>query len=150
MARVDVFFTNIGTPIHYYGIERSVGPRSTNERTDVLLVQFFLKTTVSLWKGVAPPTNGVADQALFDAILTYQKSVKALGMPTVVDGRIDPVPHSGAAYSPTQLRYQHTIISLNYAYMELRPTHYFNVASDPECPADLRDELDIYWMSKSK
>jgi len=156
MARCDVIFSNTGHPMHFYNVEKAVGRGSLNETSDVLLVQYMLKATYESSTAGASLTgapkgvlkvSGVADELTFDLIRHFQKSMQKLGIPTVDDGRIDPVPRSTTAYDMTKRAFQHTIISLNHALHTVRPNDYPRLWNAPDCPPALRERLFIYWVA---
>jgi hypothetical protein len=80
-----------------YNIDQAVGPGAPNRRTDVMLVQFFLREIYAHpdFVAVKPPgtmqVDGLFGSTTATWIDAWQKLLKTRGKPVIADGRVDPV-----------------------------------------------------------
>ncbi len=129
-----------------YNVHAAVGPNSPNQRVDVLLVQHLLRVAFEnatllelkpLPSGRRILVDGVCGSITNEAILHFQKEVKAKGSKIPTDGRVD------RAYpgdkTPHGLFW--TIIFLNNAFRHARPGHYANLPASSDCPSEVRAAL---------
>ena len=129
-----------------YSVDEGVGPGRPNRRSDVLLVQYFLresfKGTPKFQREPFPEVvkvDGVAGRQTFAAIDHFQKVLKKGGSSIATDGRVDPVAgdQTHGAISGTQ----YTIIFLNQGFSVARPGDWPRVSRAGDCPGDLRPLL---------
>jgi hypothetical protein len=130
----------------YYNVRESVGPNAANVREDVLLVQYLLRAIYA--NGVAlsiPPlpsgrvilVDGFCGPITNEAILHFQKSVKAKRQAIPTDGRVD------RAYPGHKTRHglQWTVIFMNFAVRHTRPAVHADLPAASDCPPELREAL---------
>jgi hypothetical protein len=146
MACVNILKSSTQGRMLYYNLEQAVGPGAINLRSDVLLVQYFLRESFKAGKPPGPPleVTGFPNQATFDAIVLFQKAVKAKGRNVSTDGRIDPArgDQTHGSISGTQ----YTILFLNLSYKEARPKDFCTLDKAGDCPPELRADVKIKWL----
>jgi hypothetical protein len=145
MAKVVLIRTSSG-PRLLYGVDGAVGPGGPNQKSDVLLVQYFLREIFkgtdqfkqSPFPGVLA-VDGIAGQQTFAAILHFQRVMKKQGSTITTDGRVDRIEgeHVRGSISGTQ----YTIIFLNFGYHKARPADWPRVSKAGDCPGELRPLL---------
>lgn len=120
-----------------YNVDASVGRYGANRTIDVMMVQYMLsRIGKSQGLPLPPPKtpivpDGKPGPALEEWIFWFQKAVKQVGNPVVVDGRIDPMPVD--PYSSS-----HTMMHLNATFRKrFRPEHDA-LESDPMAPEPVR------------
>jgi hypothetical protein len=145
MAKISLLQTSAGARL-FYGVEAAVGPGAPNQRTDVFLVQYFLresfKGTDKFKQDPFPEVlavDGLAGRQTFAAILHFQRVMKKKGSTITTEGRVDAVvgEHVRGSISGTQ----YTIIFLNFGYASARPSDWPRVSRAGDCPAELRPLL---------
>jgi hypothetical protein len=105
----------------FYNLESNVGYGCPNKRTDVLLVQFFLREILNQADSLAarPPGKDLSVDGLFGSqteawIRAYQSFVKSKGKNIVVDGKVNAAPADYSARIRGNTAY--TIAHLNATY----------------------------------
>lgn len=135
-----------------YVVDRSVGPAGPNIRTDVLLVQYFLRVAMEASggsPGFVPPNekpitiDGSCGPQTLRYIKHFQDEATKRGANVKRDGRVDPVQSGTVVGSISKTFY--SIIAMNAAYRARRGAAH-ELASDPLFPADLTRELYISWV----
>jgi hypothetical protein len=130
----------------YYNVRESVGPNAANQRADVLLVQYLLRTIYANAAALAIPplpsgrvilVDGLCGSITNEAILHFQKSVKAKQQAIPTDGRVDRA-YPGAK-TPHGLQW--TIIFMNFAFHHSRPAVHADLPAASDCPPELREAL---------
>jgi hypothetical protein len=136
MAFLDSVQTKRG-PMLFYNLDRAVGPGATNERTDVLTVQYFLREIFKANPSRKPKgqieVTGNPDPITFEWILHYQKEQKNSGKAISTDGRVDAA--LGLKGSISGLQY--TIIYMNLSMRNARPKDFEKLASASDLPPEL-------------
>lgn len=118
-----------------------------NKRDDVMLVQYLLKRVYQQGHNVQPPlnqTNGAAQLKIDgwygpktqSAIEHFQIELRRNGRNIATDGCIDP--ERGDTTTASISRTDYTISWLNKYFWLLYPALAPNIASDPECPRELK------------
>lgn len=127
----------------FYNTEAPVGRYCPNKQDDVYLIRFLLRKINNVAELNGPykdlPIIPTWDQQLSDAILWFQKKVRATGKPCGTDGRVDPSPTIGNG-SP------YTITYLNATYMKRYPQYKHRFEQDPEFPNALRPSVEQVCM----
>jgi hypothetical protein len=146
MACVHILKSKPQGRMLYYNLEGSVGPGCLNRPSDLLLVQYFLREAFKGGKPPGPPlvVTGTPNQATFDAIIHYQKAVKAKGKNISTDGRIDPAQADQTHGSISGTQY--TILFLNISYRDVRPKDFCTLDKASDCPAGLKEDVKIKWL----
>ena len=151
-------------PIGYaplYDVTHAVGRGGSNDKLDVMLVQFFLFSIYldSGWPvesifrvDVMPrdggkaifPMNGTFTPGLITWIEAFQQASNQQGLgPLSVDGKIS---HAGTAWGnrhPT-IHKKYTIQVLNELLFKSSKNRYWNLFQDPSFPGPLRQELSVF------
>lgn len=146
MAYVKIINSSRGDLPFIYNVRTAVGPNSPNQRVEVLLVQYLLKSIFSnagVTKVGPPPSgrplvvDGVFGPITAEAILHFQHRMKALGMPIPTDGRVDRAfPSINTPHGK-----QWTIMFMNMAYREARQKDHDNLPGVGDCPSEVRVAL---------
>lgn len=133
--------------IPYYNVDNAVGPGCPNQRTDVMLVQFFLHEIYNHPSQMQnrPPGPDIGISGNFDAttaqwILHFQNHVKRVGLRVLVDGRVD---HArGEQLSRSSIsQTQYTITHMNYTYAKRFRQEHNHLERHPRVPGELKAEL---------
>jgi|SRR5579871_517710 len=148
MARVGILnFRGTGATV-YYNVDAAVGDGCPNQREDVLLVQYLLKTAMTLPQFADLPgtagkntssavvVDGQWDKEWYVYLRNFQHLVKMHGHSVYVDGRVDPVP-LGDRWTGSISQTQYTILYLNNAYAAAHPGDISRLALAGDCPAEL-------------
>ena len=150
MARVYLTNQN-GFPI-VYTVDQAVGPGCTNQRDDVLLVQFFLKV-ISESPNNADLKPAGRDPMVCDGICgpntnAYIKqfqigsSARNPTSPLKQDGRVDPV--RGGAIRGSISHTFYTILDLNVHFEKTRGAGALkDITTDAAFPGELRPSIKI-------
>lgn len=147
MARVSIFWHAGAGALYYYNLEAGVGQGRPNQRSDVLLVQYFLREAVKVpqLRGgyTAPPVDGIASQQTFAAILGYQKIVNQNFFGSLLaDSRVDPIPGDRMFWG--KANHEYSIISLNSLFKMARGLEvYRDLSSAADLPGELREPLTV-------
>jgi hypothetical protein len=145
------------THVKFYNVTDPVGPGQPNKRSDVMLVQFFLKEIGDFWGMLGPSPNGMglsgfdikilrtldvngsADQNLYEWIKWFQSISSLGGSSAAQDGIVSPAisayhkgTHSGVAYS---------IVKMNNAFNSFFPQRWEKLPSDGKVPGELKSAL---------
>lgn len=153
MARVTLFFPGTGERF-FYNVDAAVGPGCPNQKNDVLLVQYFLRTINNNPNSFAPPLpplplgpgeiitlDGIAGPITFRAIKHFQEVGRARGNSIATDGRVDRAVGKGTG-ALTQSTF--TIVFLNNAFRAIRPGTFQNIAMlNGDIPQELRDAFSL-------
>lgn len=130
------------------------GSSSANRRDDVMLVQYLLKKVYQRGLAAQPPlVAGVGDphnpallkvDGLFGpktkgSITKFQFDMRHNGRNIATDGCVDPELGDSSTASISKTGY--TISWLNKYFWVLYPETAPNPATDPDCPAELRQSL---------
>lgn len=124
----------------YYAIGHAVGPGGRNQRTDVLLVQYFLREIFArdeffrqkpFMAGPLAVDGWIGPQTC-KAILHFQTVLKSNGRSIVTDGRVD------SAHDISIFKVTPTIYWMNVYYKENRPGDWPRVSQATDCPDELR------------
>ena len=120
-----------------YNLDKSVGKKGANQPDDVLLVRFFLRRLSEIPHLNSPyknlPIVTSFDNNLHDAILWFQKPVKAMGKSITADGQVDPAPKGDGLY---------TIVFMNGNYWKYFPKYKHYIEADPLFPHELIEPLN--------
>jgi hypothetical protein len=126
----------------FFNVDGVVGTApATNNREDVLLVQFFLKTIGDLPNGTDPAVvaacklvkvTGTIDPQTIAAITAAQQSRKKQNPATVVDGRVSPA-KGGYSYGAFW-----TIAQLNHGTRRRHKEVWPRIDKIPGCPDELK------------
>ncbi len=133
--------------IPFYNVDSAVGPGCPNKRTDVMLVQYFLRrlyyNSVKQYKPDGPPVEvtGVCDDRTKAWILFFQKELTSTGNNVLVDGRVDPG-KQGQLSAISRTGY--TIEGLNVQHAKRYRKDHDYLELSPNVPAELRSELQQY------
>jgi hypothetical protein len=161
MAHLDIVkVTNVpGTKnLIFYNVDLAVGKNGSNKTEDVLLVQYLLKECLKLPAfSYIPGTSmaGTAQEGTIENLIisgvwdgrwqlyldNFQNQLKRNHRNTLVDGRVDPVLNHLTLGSISHTQY--TILSLNVGYGQRRPNELPKLASAGDCPAALRESLNV-------
>jgi len=105
MAFTTQQFTQSGVPIQSYNVDWVVGAGGVNPAVDVKLVQALLRMAfyqLPPHPTLKPPAgadiitvDGIAGPMTRKHIMAFQQAQKAHGLPTLVDGRMDPFRNQG-------------------------------------------------------
>lgn len=132
--------------IPFYNVDQAVGQNAPNRRTDVLLVQFFLRELFNhpVLKPVKPAgeivVNGICDDTTKAWILDFQRQHKQRGFRIQTDGRVDHA--TGQQWSRTPRTGSHyTIGLLNFRYRQRFRREHDALELHPRMPAELAAEL---------
>ncbi len=132
----------------FYNVEQAVGKNGFNQGSDVLLIQFFLSEIGKVPPHpIPPPTtplvlNGDPNSVplLITWIEWFQKGVKAVGNPGVVDGRVDSAKtfDKWSYFNNTKgLFVDGTMQDINFAYRRRFKKAHNDLAHAPNCPPQL-------------
>lgn len=144
MAKVALINFSSGRKL-VYSVDGAVGPGTSNQTSDVLLVQYFLREAfkTDVFRQQPFPAvlavDGVAGTQTFSAIKHFQTILKQKGSPITTDGRVDPLAGEQVRGSITGTPY--TIIYLNLGYRNARPGDWPRVSRAGDCPGALRPLL---------
>jgi hypothetical protein len=147
MAKIGLVYLSDG-PYLFYNVESAVGPGAVNRRSDVLLVQYFLREIFKLHSDFIASrfpdgqlrVDGAAGTQTFAAIRHFQMVVaRRLGMLVAQDGRVDPPVGQKAAGSLSQTIY--TILRMNAGFKAVRPQDWSKVSRASDCPGELRPSI---------
>lgn len=127
----------------YYAIGHAVGPGGRNQRTDVMLVQYFLREIFARdsffqqkpFAGGPLGVDGWIGPQTCKAILHFQTVLKSNGRSIVTDGRVDSA-HNTSIFTLTP-----TIYWLNVYFKEARSSDWPRVSQAGDCPDELRPLL---------
>lgn len=132
--------------VPFYNIDSAVGPGCPNKRTDVMLVQFFLRqiyghpTKKNKPAGSPIEVNGIFDSTTAAWIKHYQNDMKGQGKPIFPDGRIDRA--NGAQFSVSSVTKTHyTIGFLNAGHCERFRQEHNHLERHPLVPPELKADL---------
>src|SRR5262249_563233 len=139
MAKIGLVQTNDG-PRNFYSVEAAVGPGAQNGKTDVLLVQYFLR---EIFRGVPEfktdpfpagelAVDGLAGRQTFAAIQHFQKVTRKKFGSGAQDGRVDPP--VGEKFFGSISQAQYTILNMNIAFKRARPQDFPGVSAARDCP----------------
>jgi hypothetical protein len=137
--RFDVAYKHIP----FYNLDQAVGPGAPNQRTDVLLVQFFLR---ELFKqpDLLPdkPPGDLAVDGIFGPVTAqwinrYQKQLLRKGFSVQADGRVDPA-QGELAFSKGSISHKrYTIWHMNQSYRKRHQQSHNHLERAPGVPAEL-------------
>ncbi len=147
MARISLVQLSTFGPRNFYNVNKAVGAGCPNQRTDVLLTQYFLQQIfkhvpdfqTDPYPGGVVVIDGIAGPQTFSAILHFQKVAKKRGWITSQDGRVDPPVGEQSFGSISHTQY--TILSMNSAFKKGRPQDWPRVSRASDCPGELRQPL---------
>src|SRR5262245_28923546 len=145
MAYVDAVQTNRG-PMLFYNLDQAVGRGAQNLRSDVLLVQYFLREIFKANPTKRPPgevlPSGFADETLYRWILHYQTETRKSGRLISTDGRVD---HANAIRGSIS-GMQYTIIYMNVHMRQTRANDFEKLAEASDCPPELAPAIVPQWI----
>ena len=132
--------------ITFYNLDGAVGPNCANQRTDVMLVQFFLhqifshpKRTASKPAGEKIKISGTFDPTTAAWIRHYQ-GVVAKRHSVLVDGQVDRA--RGEQFSKSSISHTHyTIDHMNADHCALFRQEHNHLERHPLIPAELKAEM---------
>ena len=157
MARTLILTKPAQFGTHSYVIDRGVGEGRPNQRDDVLLVQFFLRTlgpqpiegTKETFLPVGQPPlaiDGTCGQRTIAAIKTFQtqfnktQKTEDRSFILIEDGVVDPL-NNGGLFGPRQGRVL-TIVRLNTEYaFQFGLEKHKRIDTDPQFPQELFGKL---------
>src|SRR4051794_16014236 len=149
MAFVDAVHTNRG-PMLFYNLDLAVGRGAMNQRSDVLLVQYFLIQIFKANPAKRPAgevlPSGFADETLFRWILHYQTETRKSGRMISTDGRVDPAKALRGSISGMQ----YTIIYMNVHMRSVRPDDFERLSEASDCPPELAPALVPQWITATQ
>jgi hypothetical protein len=129
--------------IPFYNLDQTVGPGAPNQRSDVLLVQYFLRELFNHpdLRADKPPGDVPVD-GLFGPVTAiwigcYQKQLKAKGFSVVTDGRVDPA-RGELMFSKVAISHErYTIWHMNVSFRKRYPQAHDHLETAPGVPRDL-------------
>ena len=156
MARLDVVHARTGNFL-FYNVDAAVGRGCSNQRQDVLLIQYLLKESnktpgfadVQTGAGFtqdAMQISGTWDQYWGGYLSNFVLTLQRRGRPVVRDTRVDPVV-AGHVEGPIH-HMPYTILWLNRGYRDLRPADYERMSEVADCPADLRPAIKLQFIPR--
>ena len=127
----------------FYNVEQAVGPAAPNQRTDVMLVQFFLRELYN-HPDLRPEkpagdmvVDGVCGPVTVSWIGQYQKQLKKKGLSVVTDGRVDPAQGELIFSKGSISGKRYTIWHMNVSYRKRFLRSHDHLESAPGVPAEL-------------
>lgn len=141
------------THLKFYNVTDAVGPYQPNQRTDVMLVQFFLKEIGDFWGLLGPAPNGMAvsgfdlkilkplqvngtaDQNLYQWIKWFQSMSSFGGTTAAQDGIVTPA--TSTSHKGARSRVSYSIVKMNNAFRSFFSHRWENLASDGKVPSEL-------------
>ena len=123
----------------FFNVDASVGNQGSNSRSDdIILVQFLLKLTGKLAvkpdaraKMLATPQTGQIDPTTIENIKFFQQSLRDVGRPVTVDGRISSA--KGYHFGATPFTIVHLNAIVRAGFLQQWP----RLQDIAECPAML-------------
>jgi len=132
--------------IPFYNVDFAVGPNAINKRTDVMLVQFFLREIYNHPSLIAtkPPgtmvVDGLCGPITSQWILHFQQDVKKHGKSVLIDGRVDHARGEQCTLSSIS-RTGYTIGHLNATYRKRYLAQHDYLERHPKIPGELAQDL---------
>jgi len=126
-----------------YNIDQAVGPGASNQRTDVMLVQFFLRELYAHPDFVrSKPTGTMAVDGIFGSITAtwineWQKLLKKNGKPVIADGRVDPISTDSWDARTGNGGKRYTLWHLNSSFRRRFLLRHDHLEADPGVPGEL-------------
>ena len=138
--------------VPFYNVTQAVGRGGTNSTNDVMLIQFFLSEIARVPPHPIPPpvtplpVNGDPNplHLLEEWIMWFQSSVRRVGKPITVDGRVDPArtfddyplvnnPNTRAFFLDSG-----TMVNINFTYRRRFTQAHNALEQAPNFPGQLR------------
>jgi hypothetical protein len=129
--------------IPFYNLDQPVGLGAPNQRTDVLLVQFFLRELFDHpdLRADKPPGDIAVDGHFGPVTATwiscYQKQLKAKGFSVVTDGRVDPARGELMFSKGSISNERYTIWHMNISFRKRFQRAHDHLEAAPGVPPDL-------------
>lgn len=135
----------------FWNLHDNVGYGCKNNRSDVMLVQFFINSAFKDWKGPSKllKVDGYFGGKTWRAIKIFQKLSYGpednegnwLTIPMATDGSVNTI--KGTRMISTRSKTLYTILAMNFAYdWDVQKGIYFSdIRKDPDIPELLKSQL---------